>query len=176
MRSTRFSKPLWRSVFKRSFELGVSNWWSEQVHSTRGPKLATGIARGGKDRRWEISVGTVYRRNGRPCASQRQPRLESFGPYLAKFRPALPVNHLTLAVHHPHLHHLPNCFSMSMPLAPPAEAYYEEHTSLDLLNKQINEHIKRIQLPKSVSGSSSLPSSFAMHWKEHSFRLLLVRR
>ena len=62
-----------------------------------------------------------------------------------------------------------------MELAPSAERYYE-HTSLDLLIKQINEHVKVIQLLKSVSGFSSLPFSFAMHSKGHSFRLLLIRR
>ena len=54
---------------------------------------------------------------------------------------------------------------MSMQLTPPTEGYYE-HTSLDLLIKQINEHVKGIQLLKPVSGSSS---SFTMHSKGHSF-------
>ena len=40
-----------------------------------------------------------------------------------------------------HLHHHPNCFSMSMQLTSPAEKYYE-HTSLGLLIKQINDHAK----------------------------------
>ena len=38
------------------------------------------------------------------------------------------------------LHHL-NCFNMSIKRAPPAERYYK-HTSLDVLVKQINEHVK----------------------------------
>ena len=39
------------------------------------------------------------------------------------------------------LHHHLNCFNMSIKLAPPAEGYYE-HISLDVLVKQINEHVK----------------------------------
>ena len=49
------------------------------------------------------------------------------------------------------LHHHPNCFSMSMQLTPPAEGYYE-HTLLDLLIKQINEHAK-------IEGYVTVPDS-----------------
>ena len=46
---------------------------------------------------------------------------------------------------------------MSMQLAPPAEGYYE-HTSLDLLIKQINEHVKNEEyvVVKKRSKSSKL--------------------
>ena len=56
-----------------------------------------------------------------------------------------------------HLHHQPNYFSMSMQLAPSAEVCYE-HTSLDSLTNQINEHARNegYALTRKRSKSSKL--------------------